>query len=242
MMKKLNDNWITEGLIDFEYKKYILMAYLQEVEKNFNDKKLYPFLSDMVEHYNNMIHLKESKSLVEKHFPKQISKIDVQNFKIEFERLLEDDKCLIEVESILDFAIPLMKEHLKEGKDIYQFVEDKLNIFPVGIIPLNTEMGYLFLIGSKSKDTIVYEYQITIFENANERYRGINTEYVSIFSRSITNTFENIKLDLIKTYKRFANPGTYVVESKMSFPIRETLLPIAKMSLVRYLETGNKVY
>jgi hypothetical protein len=236
-MKKLNDNWLTEGLIDFEYKKYILLAYLQEVEKNFNDKKLYPFLSDMMDHYNNLVLLKENKSFVEGHFPKQISKVDVQKFKIEFERLLADDKCLIEVESILDFAIPLMKTHLLEGRELYQFVEDKLNIFPVGIIPLNSEMGYFFLIGTKSNETIVYEYQITIFENAQEKYRGIKTEYISSYSRSVINTFENIKLDLIRTYKKFSNPGTYVVESKMSFPIRETLLPIAKRSLVRYIES-----
>lgn len=30
-MKTLNHNWLTEGLIDFEYKKYILLSYLQEV-------------------------------------------------------------------------------------------------------------------------------------------------------------------------------------------------------------------
>ncbi len=234
-MKKLNENWITEGLIDFEYKKYILLGYLQEVEKSFSEQKLYPFLSDMMEHYNNMVRLKESKTIVQKHFPKLISRLDFMNFKVEFERLLEDDQCLVEVESILDYAIPLMRDHLKEGKELYEFVEDKLNIFPVGIIPLNTETGYMFLIGSKSKKTIVYEYQITIFENANEQFRGIRTEFVSHFNRSVSHTFENMKLELIKTYKKFSNPGTYVVESKMPFPIQETLLPIAKRSLVRYL-------
>ena len=236
-MKELNANWITEGLIDFEYKKYILLAYLQEVEKNFSDKKLYPFLADMFQNYNTMVKLKESKSIVEKHFPKQITKIDIEEFKIEFERITSDDKCLEEVENILDFAIPLMKEHLKEGKELYDFVEDKLKIFPVGIIPLNRSMGYMFLTGAKSKDTMVYEYQVTIFESANERFRGIRTEYVSSYRHSIADTFENIKLDLIKTYKKYANPSTFVVESTMTFPVQETLLPIAKRSLVRYLFT-----
>ena len=162
-VNKLNENWITEGLIDFEYKKYVLLAYLQEVEKNFSYQKLYPFLSDMMEHYNNMVHLKESKTIVEKHFPTQLTKIDVENFKLEFERIANDDKCLEEVEAILNYSIPLLKEHLTDGKELYQFVEDKLKIFPIGIIPLNTEMGYFFLTGSKSKNTIVYEYQVTNF-------------------------------------------------------------------------------
>ena len=29
LMEKLSKDWLTQGLIDFEYKKYVLMAYLQ---------------------------------------------------------------------------------------------------------------------------------------------------------------------------------------------------------------------
>ena len=39
-MEFLNKNWITENQIDFEYKKYMLLAYLQHVSENFTDKRL----------------------------------------------------------------------------------------------------------------------------------------------------------------------------------------------------------
>ena len=45
---KLKENWLTEGLIDFEYKKYQLLAYLKRVKDSFNKVELYPFLSDLV--------------------------------------------------------------------------------------------------------------------------------------------------------------------------------------------------
>ena len=37
-MKKLEKDWLTRGLIDFEYKKYILLSYLQGVQSYFDDK------------------------------------------------------------------------------------------------------------------------------------------------------------------------------------------------------------
>jgi hypothetical protein len=43
-MKKLSDTWFADGYVDFELKKYTLLAYLQEVNKYFNQNKLYPLL------------------------------------------------------------------------------------------------------------------------------------------------------------------------------------------------------
>ena len=41
-MKTLSETWFADGYIDFELKKYVLLAYLQEVSKCFNENKLYP--------------------------------------------------------------------------------------------------------------------------------------------------------------------------------------------------------
>ena len=43
-MKSLSETWFAEGYIDFELKKYTLLAYLQQVNKYFNENKLYPQL------------------------------------------------------------------------------------------------------------------------------------------------------------------------------------------------------
>ncbi len=46
-MKQLSETWFAEGFIDFELKKYTLLAYLQQVSACFNESKLYPQLSDL---------------------------------------------------------------------------------------------------------------------------------------------------------------------------------------------------
>lgn len=238
-MKALNPNWITEGLIDFEYKKYILLAYLQDINKEFNEQKLYPFLSDLIFHYNNLVSLKKNKELATNNFPQQVSKLDFENFKIQYEKMIEDDNYMNEIESILSFALPKIKSHLTEGKELYEFVENKLEIFPIGIVPLNAEAGYMMLREGDERDTRVYEYQITIFENQNEKFRGIKTEFIATYQISIGNTFEKIKIDLINTKRNLPNPATYAIESKFVFPLEETLLPIAKRSLVRFISKGE---
>ena len=58
----LSENWFAEGYIDFELKKYTLLAYLQQVNGFFNENKLYPQLADVIFHHNNLLLI--SKDLI----------------------------------------------------------------------------------------------------------------------------------------------------------------------------------
>lgn len=237
-MKELNKNWITEGLIDFEYKKYMLLGYLKTVKENFGEKKLYPYLSDLLFHYQNLISIKENKKLIHENFPKQISKADFERLEIIYKEIVNDDKIMEEIEDIISFSIPKVKEHLKDGKDIYEEIEEKVTISPVGISPLYPDEGYL-LFYMDTRETRVYEYQLTIFESAEEKYRGIHTNFLETFTKGIGITFESIKLDLIRKYKKLPNPATFLIDARMSVPFHESLLPIAKRLLVKQLSSSE---
>jgi hypothetical protein len=51
----------------------------------------------------------------------------------------------------------------------------------------------------------------------------------------MVNTYENIKSELIRGKKDLPNPAVYSIETDLTCPVEETLLPIAKRSLVRYI-------
>lgn len=233
-MKELNKNWVTEGLIDFEYKKYMLLGYLKTVKEHFSEKKLYPFLSDLLFHYRNLLSIKENKKLIHENFPKEITRADFEKLEIIYREIVNDDKIMSELEEILSFAIPKVKEHLIDGKDIYEEIEEKLTISPVGISPLYPDEGYL-LFYMDSKETRVYEYQLTIFESAEEKYRGIHTHFLETFTKGLGITFESIKLQMIKKYKKLPNPATFLIDAKVQVPFDESLLPIAKRLLVKQI-------
>ena len=67
-MKTLSETWFADGYIDFELKKYTLLAYLQEIDKYFNENKLYPQLADVIFHYNNLVAFRENKKFFRNNF------------------------------------------------------------------------------------------------------------------------------------------------------------------------------
>jgi hypothetical protein len=234
-MKTLSETWFAEGYIDFELKKYTLLAYLQQVHQYFNESKLYPQLGDVIFHYNNLQALKENKKYLQEQFPKKLTGEQLEKLQLLYEQIIEDDEMMQELEDIINYAADELKTVISNGTELYEFVEHRLVIFPVGIVPLDTHEGYFFLSGGAGKNTLVFQYKLSFFEKHDERYRAIRTEYVNEWTRSMVNTYENIKAELLRHKKDLPNPAVYSIESELSFPISETLLPIAKRSLVRYI-------
>ena len=69
-MENLEKDWFVKGLIDFEYKKYILLDYLSKVSKRFANTQLYPFLADLIFHYKNLQNVRNSRASLKQAFPK----------------------------------------------------------------------------------------------------------------------------------------------------------------------------
>jgi hypothetical protein len=237
-MKQLSETWFVEGYIDFELKKYTLLAYLQQINRYFNENKLYPQLSDLIFHYNNLVAFRENKKYLQEHFPKKLTGVQIEKLQTLYEQMIEDDELMQELEDIINYSAGEMKTTISSGAEIYEFVEDKMQITPVGLIPLDIQEGYFFLSAGNSKDTRVYHYRLSFFEKRDEKYRTMKTSYIDVWQRSIVYTYENIKHDLIKNNGNLANPAVYSIETELSFPIEETLLPIAKRSLVKYISVA----
>lgn len=230
-MGELRENWLTEGLIDFEYKKYLLLAYLSKVKAAFNKNELYPFLADLVAHYRNLLTINENKTLISD----AIS--------------LEEVATIKELEAIVSFAIPEFKSSLDDGAQIYEFVEANCEISPIGLSSLYGYEGYLFLSQPPDKETNVYRYQLTIFEPSvqggvpavqasSEPMRGLHIQHVKTTERSLANTYEHIKLQLIREFNALPNPSVYLITSKLRFPYVQTLMPVAKRLLIKQLSAA----
>lgn len=237
-MKTLSETWFADGFIDFELKKYTLLAYLQEVNKYFGENKLYPQLGDIIFHYNNLVAFRENKKYLQEQFPKKLSMIQMEKLQMLYEQMIEDDELMQELEEIINFSAGKIKSTITNGTEIYEFVETQLNIFPVGIVPLENTEGYFFLAEGTFRKTRVYQYCLSIFQKQDEKYRSIKTEYIDHWDRSISNTYENIKAELIRRKKDLPNPAVYCIETGLTFPVDETLLPVAKRSLVRYISAA----
>ncbi|MFT6866826.1 MAG: hypothetical protein ACJA08_001664 [Cyclobacteriaceae bacterium] len=232
-MDQLKHDWLTEGLIDYEYKKYVLLAYLKNISQKFNAAELYPFLSDLVFHFRNLEKIRDSKKLIFESFPKSISKTDFKKLEITYRQLIEDDEVMKELVDIIGFAIPKITEAINEGKELYEFVEKHVELQPVGLSSIYEKEGYLLISQIASKLINVYRYQVTLFESAEENFRGISTTFIDQELKDYSRPYEHIKVNLARRFRDLPNPATFLLVSKLRFPENSTLLPVAKRLLIR---------
>ncbi|MEM0997735.1 MAG: hypothetical protein AAGN35_11665 [Bacteroidota bacterium] len=240
-MTKLSSDWFLEGIQDYEYKKYILLGYLKWARERLDDTHLYPTLSQLVDHYRNLNSFYHHLTELKAQFPYELTGVDMEAFRLQYRRLVEDDERLQEVEDIVGYALPRVKELLDEGKEIFELIEQCIEIGEVGLLPLNRSAGYFLLRGGETATVKAYQYQITVFENSHERYRSIQTEHVGDFRYGLAHTFEMIKLELIRRRRGLPNPATFFIHSKLGFPEREALVPVAKRIFMRHLAQLDQI-
>ena len=164
--------------------------------------------------------------------------MQLEKLQLLYEQMIEDDELMQELEDIIHYSAARIKSAIHNGTEIYEFVEDKITIVPVGIIPLDSKEGYFFLSSGNEKSTKVYQYRLSIFEKHDEKYRSIRTSFIDERSRSISSTYEHIKAELIRHKKDMPNPAVYSIETELAFPVEETLLPVAKRSLVKFISAA----
>jgi hypothetical protein len=138
----------------------------------------------------------------------------------------------------MHYSIATKKTTISNGTEIYEMVEQSISINPIGIIPLDTTEGYLFLRNTHVKQTKVYQYRLSFFERHDEQYRTLKTNFVDSWMSNIVNTYENIKGELIRNKTELPNPAVYSIETNLSYPVEETFLPIAKRSFVKFLSAA----
>ena len=142
-MGTLSENWLTEDLMDFEYKKYLVLAYLQNIKAHFNEQKLYPDFAELIAHYKNLKVLKNNTQALENNFKKTLSGIDTINLKLQYKSVI-DDESLNELKQIITFSEPLFEQELEKGKSIFDFAEQHIVTNHIGILPLIKPKAILF--------------------------------------------------------------------------------------------------
>lgn len=234
-MGTLSTNWITEKLIDFEYKKYVLLAYLQEVKSNFIQKKLYPDLADLIKHYKNLMAFKNNAESMKLSLSKRIKSIDFKTLNFVYEKI-EDDAILEEIKKIVRYSEPLIAEELKRGKTLFDFIEKNIECSHVGILPIYRNEGYFILEKTKSKQADVFMYKLVKITLDQEDAFGLSSEFYNSYSISISKTIDKLKLELIESNPILPNPAVYLFRANEELPKNETLLPIAKRILYTKLQ------
>lgn len=232
----LNLDLFTRVQSDFETTQYKVLAGLKEISDDFQMNKIYPHLSHLIELYSTLDDILNRLRDLRDEFPKRIKKIDFVNQEIEHEVVFVDGSDLSQVEDLIEWALPLIKVKIEEGKTIYEFVNDEIKLEEVGIIPNYTDEGYFFVPDNEESKLLLFQYEVTVFESSKDTYRSLKTALFKALEQGRARLSPNaIKLDLISENKKLPNPATYAFDTDLNFPFRETIFPITKRKLLKQL-------
>lgn len=109
----LSVTWYSDDPIDFEYKEYLLFAYLQRVESSFQNRVLSPHLLHMERIIDELLMFRGSFEEIKKTFNKN-RYVYLDNKKLEG----ENDKFIIEIKELVEFAIPQVQPRIDHGYKI----------------------------------------------------------------------------------------------------------------------------
>lgn len=223
---------------DFEASQYRILAELKRIQSSFSHNRIYPDLAQLIDLYSTLTSIAQTSETLREALPKRLSDIDIENKKLVYERLNSDRDSFAMIEELIHWALPKIQRAIEEGKTMYEFVDENMEVEVVGILPTYLEEGYCFVPDNKEQKIYLIKYEVSIFTSADERYRSLKTTVIeTIDRRSIRDSVQSIKLDLVQRHRDLPNPATYNVETDLDFPFDETILPVAKRKLIQRLSS-----
>ena len=118
-MELLSLTWWMDSPIDYEYKQYILLDYLQKIERHFYNKDFSPYLLHTEKLYEEMDISQQFIEAFEESIT--LTHVSMKNNLLGWEKTKPISiKELDEMKKILDFSIPLLKEKVNLGKKLWK--------------------------------------------------------------------------------------------------------------------------
>lgn len=239
-MRGWNLELFTSALDDFERAQYQILSNLQQTRQEFSNNRIYPYLGDLVQLYGSLLTIVSSSEGLRDALPGKIKDVDLEAKEVIYEDPELDRDQMAAVEELIHWALPHIQDAIDEGKTIFEFVENNLHMEEVGIVPSYVQEGYLFVPDHANEELHILQYNLSIFTGPKERYRSLRTSHVrSVRQTAVLQSPQDLKLSLMEERRDLPNPATYYFDFELDFPYEETVLPVAKRKLMRYLFTDE---
>ncbi len=238
MGKVLSKDWMIEGLVDFEYKKYQLLSYLKDVEDDFRQQRLYPFFGELVEHYDNLVTFERKREFLMKNFPKEVTVFDFEEWDLVQKKVVEDNNLMKELTKVISYASKQFKKYLQEGQALFEFACKAVKLHYLhGKEADNRTSGYLFCRSDKTNEVKAYQYEVTVFDNNENQFGEIKTRQVDSIEGNVRP--QELKSIFLSRHRIMNNPTMVFVEADMPFPFEQTVFPVIKRKLVYLVVHGE---
>jgi hypothetical protein len=234
----MKTDWLFQEPIDLEHKQYVLLDYLQKLDKNLNNLKLYPQFQEI------SLHLASINLLIEKG---QYLTLGRQLKDPDDEILISDlipvdcplltKEEILEVYNVCKYSTENLRDYFNHAKAIWDIVNDTVSIEVVQN-PKNIEPKQgLFFLDYKEK-TYLYEFIIKQIKKDSLETKCQIKKICECPKGEFNEKLKDIKKPLIKNLQDEEVHGkliVFTVNHNNSYPLKETLLPIAKRKIMNYM-------
>ncbi len=236
-MSTLDLNLFTGAVHDLERTQYQILAGLNRARTAFSENRVYPYLGDLVELYRSLKTIIQRSDEFRTATSGQIAEIDLEEQEVRYEWPELDRADMSVVEDLIRWALPHLRDAIEEGTAVYEFVEDNVELETVGIVPSYVQEGYLMVPDDTQQVLHVHRYTLSIFTDEGEQYRSLRTRHCKTVEQPVGVALHpsTVKMDLVKERRDLPNPATYFTNTEVDVPYEETLLPVVKRRLIRYL-------
>jgi len=228
----LDTDWMFQGCVDMEHKKYVLLSYFQKLNKNLEEYKIYPMFTEISLHLGNIQTLiNQNKILyIDKELTTDGDEINLTDLKFkEIPKLNKEEYD--EYQNILTYSQPKLFDYFQILKSLWSVIYDKIDIKIVkNKNNIKSRTGFFYL---KKYDTLY------IWKYTKRKTKGeINfnkSSFDLLYKNKITN--ENID-DIISIIspkyeeKNESKCPVFEIICKHDLPLNETLLPISKRKVL----------
>lgn len=227
---------------DVERTKYEVLGGLQQAREAFDQKRIYPHLGRLVKLHKSLHTVLERSEDFRTPETGEVKGIDPETKELIYEWPELDTDQMEVVKDLIKWALPHVENAIEEGRAVYELVEEKTDVEEVGIVPSYVQEGYMMVPDREKNLVHVLRYNLSIFTDADERYRSLRTEHCKTVQQgTIELPPSTIKMELMEENDELPNPATYFFNTEHAFPYEETMLPVVKRKLMRYLHTESGV-
>lgn len=238
----METDWLLKDPIDFEHKKYVLLAYFKKIDEQLKENKLYPTFIEL------SLHLASLQTLTKEHV---VLSTDKKFTSCDDEVLLKEltaksmpnfvDEDLKELNKIIKHSSDKFLEYFNIVKAYWSMIYDAIDIkLRRNKKNLNSSKGYLVYNENETDNIYVWEYYINVDSLSVDEY---NLRLYLIYEGnkkeiSLNKVIENNSSFQLKDKK---NVPVFEFRSKVTYPLYETLLPLFKRKMLAHIFQSTKI-